>query len=273
MRKIVTKLTILSLLIPTISFAYSIDKAIMLNDHGLKQESKTELIAVIFSRAATKSKAHAYYLLGGIAFDENKISTALESWTTLSKKYPKSRHASLVKDRIKELSEIVGESAKESIENVVALSYLRHGDFWSKGKDSTFTIDSSWIPKVESATKWYDKVISEFPNSTASKIAYQDKIRTILGWKDRGKYGSSHGIKESFVTYIPILLETFKAFEKEHPNASTLQAFRYQIAQTYWSEKDFTKTKEWLNKIITVAGEGDSFYKDTAQRRLLNVEY
>lgn len=181
MRKIVTKLTIISLLIPTISFASSIDKAMMLNEHGLKQESKAELIDVIFSKAGAENKAHAYYLLGGIAFDENKISTALDSWITLSKKYPKSRHATLVKDRIKELSEIVGESAKESIDNVVALSYLRHGDFWSKGKDSTFTIDSSWIPNVESATKWYDKVIAEFPNSTASKIAYQDKIRTILG--------------------------------------------------------------------------------------------
>ena len=72
---------------------------------------------------------------------------------------------------------------------------------------------------------------------------------------------------------MPLLLETFTAFEKEHPNASTLQAFRYQVAQAYWSQKDFAKTKEWLNKIITVAGEGDSFYKDTAQRRLKKVEY
>ncbi|MCD4712067.1 MAG: hypothetical protein K8R73_02180 [Clostridiales bacterium] len=102
----------------------------------------------------------------------------------------------MVKDRINELSEIVGESAKESIKNAVALSYLRHGDFWSKRKDDIFKIDSSWIPKVETAMKWYDKVISEFPKSNASRVAYQDKMRTLLGWEDPGKYGDKYGIEK-----------------------------------------------------------------------------
>ncbi|MDF1577886.1 MAG: hypothetical protein P1P81_05510, partial [Desulfobulbales bacterium] len=78
---------------------------------------------------------------------------------------------------------------------------------------------------------------------------------------------------ESFDKYMPLLLETFVAFEKEHPNASTLQAFRYQIAQAYWSNKNWVKTREWLNLIIKESGEGDSFYKDTAQRRLKKVEH
>lgn len=251
----------------------SVEKAVVLNRHGLTQEAKSELISVVFSKSADSEKAQAYYLLGGIAFDENMVSVALDSWRDLVRKYPDSSQAKTVKDRINELAEIVGESAKESVENAIALSYLRHGDFWSRGKDSKFTIDSSWIPEVESAIKWYDKVISEFPKSTASRIAYQNKLRTLLGWEESGRYGDKHGIRSSFAKYMPQLLETFASFENDHPTAPTLQAFRYQIAQTYWRNKDWEKTREWLNLIIKESGDGDSFYKDLAERRLQKVEY
>jgi len=43
---------------------------------------------------------------------------------------------------------------------------------------------------------------------------------------------------------MPQLLKTFNQFEKEHPNASTLQAFRYQIAQAYWDNKNWNKSLE-----------------------------
>lgn len=262
-----------TLLTVPVSFAASVEKAGMLNRHGLTQEAKSELIDVVFSKSTDSEKAQAYYLLGSIAFDENKVSVALDSWRDLVKKYPNSTQAKTVKDRINELAEIVGESAKESIENAIALSYLRHGDFWSRRKDNKFTIDSSWIPNIETAIKWYDKVITEFPKTTASRVAYQDKLRTILGWEDPGKYGEKHGIKSSFYKYMPQLLETFASFKKDHPTASTIQAFRYQIAQAYWSNKDWAKTREWLNLIIKESGEGDSFYKDLAKRRLKKVEY
>lgn len=262
-----------TLLMASVSFAASVEKAGMLNQHGLTQAAKSELIDVIFSKSADSDKAQAYYLLGSIAFDENMVSVALDSWRELVHKYPNSAQAKTVRDRISELAEIVGESAKESVENAIALSYLRHGDFWSRGKDSKFTIDSSWIQNVEAAIKWYDKVISEFPQSTASRIAYQDKLRTLLGWEDPGKYGGKHGVQSSFSKYMPQLLETFASFEKDHPTASTLQAFRYQVAQAYWSNKDWVKTREWLKLIIKESGEGDSFYKDLAERRLQKVEY
>ena len=254
-------------------YAASYEKAVMFSEHGLTKESKTELINVLFSNSPDSEKAKAYYLLGSIAFSENKISVALNSWRDLVKKYPKSKEATLVQDRITELAEIVGEIEKESIENAVAQSYIRHGDFWSRGKDYKFTIDSSWIPHVEAATKWYDKVIAEFPNSTASRVAYEEKMRTLLGWEESGRYGSKYGIEKSFLQYMPSLLETFNAYEKEHPNASSLQAFRYQIAQAYWGNKDWAKTREWLNLIIEKSGESDSFYKDAAQRRLQKIEY
>ena len=254
-------------------YAASVEKATMLNQHGLSQEAKSELIDVIFSKSSETDKAKAYYLLGSIAFDGNNVSVALDSWRNLVDKYPNSSEAKSVKDRIRELAEIVGESTKESIENAIALSYLRHGDFWSKDKNNKFVIDSSWIPNVETAIKWYDKVIAEFPKSAASRIAYRDKLRTLLGWKESGQYGSSYGVRSDFGLYMPKLLDTFASFEKDHPSESTLQAFRFQIAQAYWKNKDWVKTREWLNLIIKQSGTGDSFYKDLAKRRLQKVEY
>ncbi|MFC1771060.1 tetratricopeptide repeat protein [Candidatus Margulisiibacteriota bacterium] len=272
------KIVILSIFIITMGFcatasAASLEKAALFNKHGLVSEAKKELIGVIFSKASSKDKAEAYYLLGSIAFDERRVSVALDSWKTLVAKYPKSKEAALVKDKIAELAEIVGESAEESIRNVIAQSYLRHADFWSSDKNSIFKIDSSWIPNVESSIKWYDKVLEEFPNSESAEHAYKGKLRTLLGWKEYGKYGESHGVKGDFSKYMPQLLSTFKAFERDYPKAGSLQGFRYQIAQAYWKNANWKKTKEWLNRIIEIAGEKDSFYKDLAERRLKKVEY
>jgi hypothetical protein len=72
---------------------------------------------------------------------------------------------------------------------------------------------------------------------------------------------------------MPLLLSTFSAFESELPDASTLQPFKYQIAQAYWGHKDWEKTKEWLNIIIEKSGSNDSFYNDLAKRRLQKLEY
>ena len=253
--------------------AGSLKKAAMFNEHGLRVEAKKELIDVIFSKAPQEDKAEAYYLLGSIAFDERRISVALDSWKTLVAKYPKSKEATLVKDKISELAEIVGESAEESIKNAVAQSYLRHADFWSEGKDAIFKIDSSWIPNVDSSIKWYDKVIKEFPKTASAERAYKGKLRTLLGWEEPGRYGDSHGVKGDFSKYMPQLLDTFAYFEKDFPKAGSLQAFRYQIAQAHWRNRDWEKTREWLNKIIKIAGEKDSFYKDLAERRLKKVEH
>ena len=66
---------------------------------------------------------------------------------------------------------------------------------------------------------------------------------------------------------ICLLSRTFLAFEKEHPKASTLQGFRYQIAQTYWKNKQWAKTREWLNKIIMKAASKIAG-RDSAERRL-----
>ena len=254
-------------------FEQSIEKARLFNRYGLNNEAKSELINLIYSNTNENNKIDAIYFLGNIAFDENKIALALDTWKDLNEKYPNNKYESSIEERFKELSQIVIETTDNTISNAVALTYLRNGDFCSKDKRTTFMIDGSWIPNVESAIKWYDKVINEFPKTEASRIAYQSKLRTILGWEETGRYGDKYGIKESFSKYIPQLLETFSAFESDHPDDSTLQAFRYQIAQAYWVNKNWAKTREWLNIILEKSGEADSFYKDLAQRRLQKVEW
>jgi|ERR1035437_1540810 tetratricopeptide (TPR) repeat protein len=250
--------------------AGSIEKAGMLRRHGLITQAKVELIDVIFSSAPAPAIAEAYFELGSIALEEQNVSAALETWTDLVAKYPNTKQAGVVKARIKELSEIVGEVSKTSLDNAVAESYLRHADFYSEGKGDTFHIDFSWLPREEAAVKWYDKVIAEFPKSIASRLAYEGKLRTLLGWK--GSDEESYGTRGDFDKYIPEVLSTFAAFESDQPDAPTLQAFRYQIAQVYWRHKDWAKTREWLNLMIQKS-DTDSFYKDLAERRLQKVEY
>lgn len=233
--KILAILSLCFVGLPSLVLAASLEKAILLNEHGLTMDAKRELIDLIFQKGSkADDKAQAYYLLGNIAFGENKIKVALNSWEYLVNKYPNSEEAKLVKDRITELSEIVLGSAQEDLDNAIARSYLRHADFWSQDKSEIFKIDPSWIPNVEAAIKWYDKVISEFPKSKASRIAYEGKLKTLLGWKESGTDGEVYGIKADFNKYMPQLLQTFEVLEKDHPDASTLQAFRYQIAQAYW---------------------------------------
>jgi TolA-binding protein len=246
-------------------------KAAMFNQHGLDDLAKAELIEIVMGSVPDHEKAKAYYLLGSIAYGERRIGTALSTWRDLVANYPDSQEAVDVKDRIAQLAEMAGENAKESTNNAVAESYLRHANFWSEGRDKIFSIDTSWIPNVESAVKWYDKIISEFPGSAASRIAHEQKLFTLLGWKDRRYDTIRFGLAENFANYMPKVQEALAAFEQEHPNASAIQAFRFQIAQAYWSKDDSDNAKIWLGKIIAAAGEADTFYSHLAKERLLRL--
>ena len=253
--------------------AGSVEKAQMLLRFDLKNEAKNELINVLFSNAKTDDKANSLYLLGTIAFTENKIKLASDTWKELIAKYPNSSQAKSVINHINALAQVITEAAETSVDNAVAQLYLSRGNFWSRGKDSKWVIDSSWIPHVEVAIKWYDKVITDFPKSDAARIAFKEKMKTLLGWKESGQYGESYGIKKSFSTYMPLLLKTFEEFEVAFPEDSMLQPLRYQIAQAYWSNKNWSKTREWLNIIIEKSSDSYDFYKDLANWRLQKIEY
>lgn len=248
----------------------SLDKADMLDKHGLLSDAKRELIDVYFG-PDPKAKAQALYLLGALEFRDNNVTAAMHAWRELATRFPKSEQAALVADRLKQLAEIVQDVSKSSAENAVAQSYISHGDFWSSKKRERFTIDSSWLPRVEMAIAWYDRVLKEFPRTTAARIAHEQKIRTLLGWED-GR-AEKEGVAGDFATYMPQLLASFTAFEADFPDAGSLQAFRFQIAQVFWKHRDWAGAKQWLSVIVEKAGTEPSFYRDLADRRLQRLEY
>ncbi len=266
----------------------SIEKAKMLNAHGLRDEAKKELIGVIFGKSAAEDKAEAYFILGNIAFTEKNISAAIETWTTLVEKYPNSNHVHFIKDKIQQLAEHTEGLIDETNDNVTARYYLKNAEFWSKDRSKIFRIDTSWIPNFEPAIKWYDKIIEEFPKTASAERAYKEKLFTILGefpkttsaeranqeellkiwgWEETGL---PSGV---FSKYMPLLLDTFQSLEEDFPQSNALQRFRFQIAQVYWKNKKWMQTREWLNRIINAPGDTDSFFKDLARRRLEKVEY
>ena len=129
-----------SLLVGSGSKAGSIEKAILFLENNLANDAKREFIQVITSNKSNDQKAIAYYQLGSLSFEENNIEGALNTWKELLAKYPNSPEAQQVKDNIEELTLIVGETSKESINNAIASSYIKNGDFWSKDKKTIFTI-------------------------------------------------------------------------------------------------------------------------------------
>jgi len=155
---------------------------------------------------------------------------------------------------------------------VVASSYLSNGDFWAKG-DQTFLIDSSWLPKVELASAWYDRVIQEFPGSDAAERAYERKIFALLGYKGPRSDDEAYGLKSNYEKYLPLVLDTFGSFEAAFPKNSSLQAYRYQIAQAYWDHRDWANTRLWLQKIVDKGDGQPTFYTEAAKARLQKVEY
>ncbi|MCE2433270.1 MAG: hypothetical protein J4F29_10175 [Candidatus Latescibacteria bacterium] len=57
----------------------SIEKARMLNIHGLQYAAKQELMDVIYGASGAETKADAYYYLGNIALTERKVTAAIST--------------------------------------------------------------------------------------------------------------------------------------------------------------------------------------------------
>lgn len=72
---------------------------------------------------------------------------------------------------------------------------------------------------------------------------------------------------------MPLVLATFEVFERDFPEAPSLQAFRFQIAQAYWGHRGWDNARKWLELIVEKAGSEPSFYKDLAERRLQKLEF
>ncbi|MCD4819621.1 MAG: tetratricopeptide repeat protein [Candidatus Cloacimonetes bacterium] len=241
--------------------------------HNFSDRAKEKFLNIYHDPHTSEAdKAEALYLIGQITFEEGDYTVALEDWEIMIERYPDSKQTQEIANRLPQLREIITSDSDTSIISVVAKSYLKNGDFWSNAKN-TFNIDYSWMPSVELATKWYDQVMKEFPNSTASEIAYRKKLFALLGWKEAGRDGDKYGAMENFKKYMPEIVETFNSFQKEYPKSQFLQGFRYQIAQTYWFNKDWKKAKIWLNKVVEAGAGNETFYTETAKTRLKKLKY
>jgi len=269
-----TAILLTCLVFPSAGYSQSYSKAEMYFDNGLTIEAQKELIDIFFSTnpILLKDKPKSLNMLASIALDKNNVSLAFKTWTRLLREFPGSPEAKEAKERIPLLKSILGKASDETIDNAIARTYLRSADFWSKERDQIFRIDSSWISHIDAANYWYDRTIAEFPNTPAARQAYEEKMRTILGWKEPGQYGEKVGVMED-IGYLPKLISTFRAYESAFPDASAMQGFRYLIAQAYWRNKKWGETRDWLNEIIQKDGGSNSFYKDLAQRRLEKIEY
>lgn len=258
---------------PSPASAQSIATAKRLADHGLAAQAKAEFIAVLQAgTSAAADKAESLYQLGQLSFAEGRYKTALSDWAELRDKYPSSPQAKELGERLAQLREVVQKGSDELLTNAVASSYVRNGDFWSDAPDR-YTIDASWLPRAELGLYWYDRVVKEYPGSDAAELAYIRKLRTLLGWSEVGQYGSSYGVKADFRKYMPLTLQAFDEFAKAFPSNTSLQAFRFQIAQAYWSKKDWANTRVWLQHIVDEAKGEARFYSELAKARLAKVEY
>ncbi len=241
--------------------------------HGLKSRAMELFIEICHNpKTIAATKADALYYMGQISFEESNYTAAIDDWTRIVKEHPTSQRATELKDRLTQLREVFARVTDASVSSAVAQSYLRNGDFWSQS-DRRFTIDVSWRPMVETAISWYDRVIAEFPRTDAAELAYQRKMFALLGWKELSQYGSSYGVKANFAKYMPMVLKTFSEFESAFPSSSYLQGFRYQIAQAYWTNRDWASSREWLNKIIERGKGQPSFYTEAAKARLTKIEF
>ena len=250
-------------------YSPTLQKAIWLYECQLQQQAQFALIDhLVDGQVHPLEMSAGMYLLGLISFEQGKFHSALRVWQTLIEEFPESYEGKIVVDRLAELEHLTQGKTTQYIDEARASMYLRNGDFWTTGRNSEFVLDTSYINNIEAALHWYDKAIVEFPKSAAARLAHEQKLRTLIGWKNPNDFGMAYGAVGEFSEYIPRVLEAFAAFEKEFPDTPTLQPLRFQIAQLYWNNKDFVNTERWLRAVISSGNDQDSFYSDLADRRL-----
>jgi len=256
--------------------ASTIDTAQRFLEHNLNNRAKEIFIEIATAADSNQSdKATAIYELGSIAFNEGNIDTAISEWRLLQEDYPQKASEFDIEGKLKRISDIYGDSAEQDLQNAIAQSYIKNGDFYTAEKSETTTIDTSWIPLIDASVAWYDRVIEEFPGTNEAKRAYLKKFAAYVGWRGRGQYDESYGLYNDFqVTQTLVKLEELLSeFEAAFPEDGNLQRMRFTIAQGYWGRRDWAKTKEWLNVIIDNDDGINGFWKDVAEWRLKKVEY
>lgn len=250
-----------------------ISEAQLLYDHGLADESKRILFRVYRNSSLDQAhRAEALYWLASVAVNEGRFAVAAEDLERLTKEFPESSRGRAAGEMLNQLREVVQDVTRKDMSSPVAEAYLRNGNFWAREVDG-FTIDSSWLPREDMAIEWYDRVIREFPNTSAAEEAFSKKIVAMLGWVDEGVYSkTTYGARRN-ASYLSGAEKTLEEMAQMFPSSGYLQALRYQIAQGYWRRKDWANTRRWLNAIVAEKKSGSDFYVQAAENRLKKIEY
>ena len=201
------------------------------------------------------------------------IGVSIVSYTNAEKK-SESDNTSSLEDKLPDYTGLFDNAS-------TADNYLSNGNFYSESKSYRLTIDTSFMDLVSSAIHWYDKVISEFPNTEQANRALKDKMRTLIGWTDG--YGDNerfYGLKDRKLAaaYFPMIEKTFTKLESDYPEDQYLQAFAYQIGQAYfyhliaYRKKEYAEPcQKWMNKTIELANGKETFYSHLATHRLTHI--
>jgi outer membrane protein assembly factor BamD (BamD/ComL family) len=254
--------------------AKQISEAQLLYDHGLADEAKRVLFAVFRDTSvAHDSRSESLYWLASMAVNEGRFQVAARDFERLAADYAETARGKAAAEMLPQLRQVVTENSRKEMSSPVAQSFMRNGDFWAN-EIGQFKIDSSWLPKEDMAIEWYDRVIQQFPKTEAAEEAYSKKIRALLGWEDRGAYSTTkYGALRDPDRYLSGAIAAFKQMSQDFPDSGYLQALRYQIAQSYWSRRQWPPAREWLNQIIAAKSGQIDFYVQAAEKRLAKLEY
>lgn len=210
----------------------SIEKARMLNIHGLKDAAKQELIDVIYGMSGAEAKADAYYYLGNIALTERKVTVAISAWNELAEKYPNSKRIVEVQQQIEVLKVGLSDTLDVVLENITAQLYFRQAEFWMENENvsTIFKINTSTLPNYEAGLKWLDKVITEFPGTAEAEKAYKYKLFIFLKQANNLKFPNylrnSKSYSEKRAKSLITLGSLFDAFEAAFPESTILIFFQ-----------------------------------------------
>ena len=151
-------LSLIGLFFAAHSEAGNIDHAKMLNQHGSVDDAKRLFIEIIQSDAADADKAASLYNLGVIAFNEQQLQVAFDTWQNLVEQYPESDEGKIISERYG-----IGRSFKDYIGPLLAT----YEDFLEAFPNSDFIpllkfqiAQAYWGHEALEAKKWLRSVIA-----------------------------------------------------------------------------------------------------------------
>ena len=150
-------LSLIGLFFAAHSEAGNIDHAKMLNQYGSVGDAKRLFIEIIQSDAADADKAASLYNLGVIAFNEQQLQVAFDTWQNLVEQYPESDEGKIISERYG-----IGRSFKECLEPLLAT----YEDFVKAFPNSDFIpllkfqiAQAYWGHEALEAKKWLRSVV------------------------------------------------------------------------------------------------------------------